>query len=103
MFPLDTTVETQSLDCYEFVPTQYDGDSEPTPHQTSLQRHAPMRATVDGDARRNRRHSSDESVGGGSVTELDHSEYLRRYQQSTPMQPGRTSHDIATYPLHNTP
>lgn len=72
-------------------PTQYDGDSEPTPHQTTLQRHTPMRATVDGDARRNRRHSSDESVGGGSVTELDHSEYLRRYQQSTPMQPGRIS------------
>ena len=48
-------------------------------------------ATVDGDARRSRRYSSDEStVGGGSVTELDRTEYLTGYQQSTPMQPGKT-------------
>lgn len=43
---------------------------------------------MDGDARRSRRYSSDES-GGGSVTELDTSDYLGEYQQSTPMQPGR--------------
>ena len=42
---------------------------------------------MDGNARRSRRYSSDES--GGSVTELDPSEYLDNYQQSTPMQPGR--------------
>ena len=39
---------------------------------------------MDGDARRSRRYSSDESM-----TELDTSDYLGEYQQSTPMQPGR--------------
>lgn len=53
-----------------------------------MQKQAPLRATVDGDARRNRRHSSDESAGGGSVTELDRSRYLQQYQRTTPMQPG---------------
>ena len=68
---------------------QYDGDVE----QSSLKRgEQRLRATVDGDAKRNRRHSSDESAGGGSVTELDTSKYLRSYQQSTPMQPGIYTH-----------
>ena len=48
-----------------------------------------LRATVDGDAKRNRRHSSDESAGGGSVTEIDPSRYLGSYKHSTPMQPGQ--------------
>ena len=43
---------------------------------------------MDGDARRGRRHSSDES-GGESVTELDRSHYLKKYQQGQePLQPG---------------
>ena len=63
---------------------QYDGDVE-----QSSSKKGGLRATVDGDAKRNRRHSSDES--GGSVTELDTSRYLRSYQQASPMQPGKLS------------
>lgn len=48
-----------------------------------------MRATVDGDARRSRRHSSDESAAAQkSITDLDPSEYLQGYQTSAPMKPG---------------
>ena len=64
---------------------QYEGDVE----QSSIKRGGQaLRATVDGDAKRTRRHSSDESAGGGSVRELDASRYLDSYQKSTPMQPG---------------
>ena len=64
---------------------QYEGDIEQSSQNRGGQG---LRATVDGDAKRTRRHSSDESAGGGSVRELDASRYLGSYQQSTPMQPG---------------
>ena len=68
---------------------QYDGDTEHTlPRPPAEKPDVPfnLRATVDGDARRGRRHSSDEVITTG--TEMDHSEYLQGYQSSTPMQPG---------------
>lgn len=71
---------------------QYDGDTEHSqPHPPGERGEVPfnLRATVDGDARRGRRYSSDESaVGDQSVTEMDQTEYLKGYQSSTPMQPG---------------
>lgn len=71
---------------------QYDGDTEHTlPRPPGERPEVPfnLRATVDGDARRGRRQSSDESaVGGQSVIDMDHSEYLKGYQSSTPLQPG---------------
>jgi len=49
-----------------------------------------MRATVDGNARRSRRYSSDESAANDqSLTELDQSDYLKGYQTSAAMKPGR--------------
>ena len=65
-------------------PTQYMGDTENTQHRMQT---SPFRATVDGDARRGRRCSSEESAG--SVQNMDHSEYLKGYQESTPMAPGQ--------------
>ena len=67
---------------------QYEGDAEQMSSRKATPVGNPLRATVDGDARRLRRRSSDESPGGGSVTELDPSNYLGAYQKSTPMQPG---------------
>ena len=46
-----------------------------------------LRATVDGDARWNHRHSLDESAGL-SITKLDPSDYLKGYQSSIPKKLG---------------
>ncbi len=61
----------------------YDGDNELQPAAGKTN----VRATVDGNARRSRRYSSDESA----AAQQDDSEmetYLDQYQQSTPMRPG---------------
>lgn len=75
-----------------YVSMQYDGDTENSLPRLATERpEVPfnLRATVDGDARRSRRHSTDESaVATQSVQDMDHSEYLQGYQSSTPMQPG---------------
>lgn len=64
-----------------------------------------MRATVDGNARRSRRYSSDESAAQQDDSEIE--TYLDKYQQSTPMRPGGQyvqlfidlSHIFITYEL----
>ena len=80
-------------DFYLHIALQYDGDTERTlPRPSGERPEVPfnLRATVDGDARRGRRQSSDESaIGTLSDKDMDHSEYLKGYQSSTPMQPGR--------------
>ena len=58
-----------------------------TPHHTVTNNNGPLRATVDGDARRERRYES--TATAISVDDLNHSDYLQQYQHSTPMQPGR--------------
>ena len=68
---------------------QYDGDNERTQRGVPrVSKGGPVRATVDGNARRQRRYSSDESAAAESATEMEN--YLDQYQQS-PMQPGEES------------
>ncbi len=78
-------------ECYYY---QYDGDNEQTTarrgHNERQTIPSTMRATVDGDAKRGRRYSSDESaVAQQSITDLDQSDYLQGYGTSAPMKPGR--------------
>lgn len=66
---------------------RYDGDSEQTQRKTNV------RATVDGNARRARRYSSDESA---APQDSEMETYLDQYQQSTPMRPGTEIVKVAT-------
>ncbi len=65
---------------------RYDGDTEQSQRKTNV------RATVDGNARRqSRRYSSDESAAQESSAEVE--TYLDQYQQSTPIKPGECTGD----------
>jgi len=69
---------------------RYDGDTETTGRGGPPRPGGPVRATVDGNARRQRRYSSDESAAPESANEME--SYLEQYQQTAPMRPGTYSH-----------
>jgi hypothetical protein len=78
----------------------YDGDGE----QLSFKGGPPLRATVDGDARRPlRKASTEKAAERGSVMELDRTKYLDSYQQSTPMQPGQRMGEYDMFLNRNAP
>ncbi len=66
---------------------RYDGDTEQSRRKTNV------RATVDGNARRqSRRYSSDESAAQESSADVE--TYLHQYKNSTPIRPGESMYRI---------
>ena len=66
---------------------RYDGDTEQSRRKTNV------RATVDGNARRqSRRYSSDESAAQESSADVE--TYLDQYKNSTPIRPGESMYRI---------